>query len=120
VPALSSSPISAALAQLQALPAAERTALAGQCRSLAEYLALVPDPRAPRGMRHTLTLLLLAAISAVLAGARSLTAVGEWVADAPPQVLAARGSARIRSPGGSSRRMRPPSGGSWRQSTPPP
>jgi len=28
---------------------------------------------------------------AVLAGARSLTAVGEWVADAPPQILASPG-----------------------------
>jgi predicted transposase YbfD/YdcC len=35
--------------------------------------------------------LLLAAVAAVLAGARSLTAVGEWVADAPPQVLATLG-----------------------------
>ena len=53
-------------------------ALAGQCRSLAEYLGQVPDPRDRRGVRHTLTSLLLAAIAAVLAGARSLTAVGEW------------------------------------------
>jgi DDE_Tnp_1-associated len=42
-------------------------------------------------VRHTLTSLLLAAVAAVLAGAQSLTAVGEWVADAPPQVLAALG-----------------------------
>jgi hypothetical protein len=38
--------------------------------------------------------LLLAAVAAVLAGAQSLTAVGEWVADAPPQVLAALGIRR--------------------------
>ena len=60
----------------------------------AEYLARVPDPRDPRGVRHTLTSLLLAAVAAVLAGARSFTAVGEWVADAPPQVLAALGVRR--------------------------
>jgi predicted transposase YbfD/YdcC len=42
-------------------------------------------------VRHTLTSLLLAAVAAVLAGARSFTAVGEWVADAPPQVLASLG-----------------------------
>jgi hypothetical protein len=89
VPALASSPVSAALAPLQALPADERAALAGQCPGLPQYLALVPDPRDRRGVRHTLTSLLLAAIAAVLAGARSLTPVGEWVADAPPQVLAA-------------------------------
>ena len=46
-------------------------------------------PRDPRGVRHTLTSLLLAAVAAVLAGARSFTAVGEWAADAPPRVLAA-------------------------------
>jgi hypothetical protein len=45
-------------------------------------------------MRHTLTSLLLAAVAAVLAGARWFTAVGEWVADAPPQVLAALGIRR--------------------------
>jgi predicted transposase YbfD/YdcC len=38
--------------------------------------------------------LLLAAVAAVLAGARSFTAVGEWVADAPPEVLAALGVRR--------------------------
>ena len=42
-------------------------------------------------MRHSLTSLLMAAVAAVLAGATSFTAVGEWVADAPPQVLAALG-----------------------------
>ena len=91
MPALSSSPISPALEQLRDLPAADRLALAGQCPSLAGHLAQVPDPRDPRGVRHTLTSLLLAAVAAVLAGARSFTAIGEWSADAPPQVLAALG-----------------------------
>ena len=91
MPALSSSLISPALEQLQDLPAADRTVLAGQCPSLAEHLAQVPDPRDPRGVRHTLTSLLLAAVAAVLTGARSFTAIGEWAADAPPRVLAALG-----------------------------
>ena len=94
MPALSSSPISPALEQLQDLPAGDRALLAGPVPGPAGYLALVPDPRDPRGVRHTLTSLLLAAIAAVLAGARSLTAIGEWVADAPPQVLAALGVRR--------------------------
>jgi predicted transposase YbfD/YdcC len=94
VPALSSSPISPALEQLQELPASDRALLPGQCPDLAEHLARVPDPRDPRGVRHTLTSLLLAAVAAVLAGARSFTAVGEWVADAPPQVLASLGVRR--------------------------
>jgi len=91
VPALSSSLISPALAQLRDLSAGDRTLLAGECLNLPECLAWVPDPRDPRGVRHTLTSLLLAAVAAVLAGAQSLAAVGEWVADAPPQVLAALG-----------------------------
>ena len=94
MPALSSSPISAALEQLSGLPAGDRVLLSGQCPGLAEYLARVPDPRNPRGVRHSLTSLFLAAVAAVLAGARSFTAVGEWVADAPPQVLAALGVRR--------------------------
>ena len=54
----------------------------------------VPDPRDRRGVRHTLTSLLLVTVAAVLAGARSFTAAGEWVADAPPRVLAALGVRR--------------------------
>ena len=68
--------------------------LAGDCPGLLECLEWVPDPRDPRGVRHTLTSLLLAAVAAVLAGARSLSAVGERVADAPPQVLACLGVRR--------------------------
>lgn len=71
MPAVSSSPISPALGQLQNLPAADRTVLAG-------YLAQVPDPRDPRGVRHTLASLLLAAVAAMLAGARSFTEISEW------------------------------------------
>jgi hypothetical protein len=96
VPALSSSSISAALEQLSRLPTSDRALLSGQCPGLAEYLAWVPDPRNRRGVRHSLTSLLMAAVAAVLAGATSFTAVGEWVADAPPQVLAALASAVIR------------------------
>ncbi|WP_256082845.1 transposase family protein, partial [Streptomyces sp. AVP053U2] len=55
---------------------------------LRTYLATVPDPRARRGIRHPWTALLTAASAAVLAGAASVTAIGEWVADAPQAVLA--------------------------------
>jgi hypothetical protein len=47
-------------------------------------------------VRHTLPLLLLAAVAVVLAGTRSFTAAGEWVADAPPQVVASLEYAVIR------------------------
>jgi len=42
-------------------------------------LAAVPDPRARRGIRHRLTVVVTAAICAVAAGYRSYTAIGEWV-----------------------------------------
>jgi len=45
-------------------------------------------------VRHSLCSLLVAAIAAVLAGSRSFTAIGEWVADAPPHVLAPLGIRR--------------------------
>jgi len=88
---VSSSLSSPVLEKLGDLPAGDRALLAGHCPGLAEHLARVPDPRDPRGVRHTLTSLLLAAGAAVLAGARSFTAIGEWAADAPPRVLAALG-----------------------------
>jgi len=91
VPSLSSSLICPALEQLEDLPADDCELLEDPCPGLRECLAQVPDPRDPRGVRHTLASLLLSPAAALLAGARSLTAVGEWVADAPPQVLASRG-----------------------------
>ncbi|WP_377271600.1 ISAs1 family transposase [Peterkaempfera sp. SMS 1(5)a] len=54
---------------------------------LLERLAEVPDPRDPRGVRHALAAVLALTACAVLAGATSLLAVGEWIADAPAHVL---------------------------------
>jgi predicted transposase YbfD/YdcC len=65
---------------------------------LLAYLASVPDPRAPRGRRHPLVAILAMAAAAVLAGARSMTAIAEWAADAPQPVRAALG-ARHHAPG---------------------
>jgi predicted transposase YbfD/YdcC len=48
---------------------------------LLEVFALVPDPRKRRGVRHRLGVLLTLATCAVLAGARSYAAIGEWAAD---------------------------------------
>ncbi|MFC1432643.1 transposase family protein [Streptacidiphilus sp. N1-3] len=47
----------------------------------------MPDPCDQRGVRHALAVLLALTACAVLAGASSLLAVGEWIADAPPHVL---------------------------------
>ncbi|GHE13994.1 ISAs1 family transposase [Streptomyces alanosinicus] len=54
---------------------------------LLERLAEVPDPRDPRGVRHGLAVVLALTACAVLAGATSLPAVGERIADAPAHVL---------------------------------
>ncbi|MFJ9112598.1 ISAs1 family transposase [Streptomyces sp. NPDC102283] len=51
----------------------------------------MPDPWARRGIRYPWTALLTAAAAAVLAGAASVTAIGEWVADAPQRVLSLLG-----------------------------
>jgi hypothetical protein len=53
---------------------------------LLAYLAAVHDPRAVRARRHPLVAILALAAAAVLAGARSMTAIAEWAADAPQQV----------------------------------
>jgi predicted transposase YbfD/YdcC len=63
---------------------------------LRRHLAGVPDPRDRRGIRHTMASILAIAAAAVVAGARSLTAIGEWAADAPQRVLAALGVRRCR------------------------
>jgi predicted transposase YbfD/YdcC len=65
-----------------------------QCRDLLSYLAQVTDPRQRRGRRHALGAVLAVAVAAVLAGAKSLAAIGEWAADAPGPVLAALGVRR--------------------------
>jgi DDE_Tnp_1-associated/Transposase DDE domain len=58
---------------------------------LLELLAAVPDPRRPRGVRHSLPGLLAVAIAAVVSGARSFVAIGQWVGDADADLLAALG-----------------------------
>jgi predicted transposase YbfD/YdcC len=85
-------PISAALGQLaEHGPVAASTA---DCLSLLECFQRLPDPRDPRGVRHALASLLAGAAAAVLAGARSFTAIGEWIAEAPAQVMAVLGVRR--------------------------
>ncbi|MGN9839758.1 transposase family protein [Nonomuraea sp. H19] len=69
-------------------------ASAADCLNLLECFQRLPDPRDPRGLRHALASLLAGAAAAVLAGARSFTAIGEWIADAPAQVMTALGVRR--------------------------
>jgi predicted transposase YbfD/YdcC len=54
---------------------------------LLQALAEVPDPRDPRGRIHALPSLLAVAVSAVAAGQRSVSAIGEWASDLPASVL---------------------------------
>jgi predicted transposase YbfD/YdcC len=57
-------------------------------------LAAVPDPRTRAGRRHPLVAILGLAAAAVVAGARSITAIAEWAADAPQPIRAALGARR--------------------------
>ena len=66
----------------------------GNFADLRDYLAGVPDPRRPRGIRHRLEAILAIAAVAVAAGARSLVAIAEWAADAPQWILALLGIGR--------------------------
>ena len=60
-------------------------------RPLSEVFATVPDPRDPRGVRHPLSTVLTIAQAAVIAGARTLLAVGEWAAEVDREALARLG-----------------------------
>lgn len=53
--------------------------------SLAERLARVPDPRAERGLRHPLTVILvLAACATLVVGNDSVAAIRQWAAGRGP------------------------------------
>ncbi|GID91404.1 hypothetical protein Adi01nite_08160 [Amorphoplanes digitatis] len=67
-------------------------------RGLPAALAELPDPRSKRGVRHRLTVVVTAAVCAVVAGYRSYTAIAEWVADAPDTTAPALGIAPDRRP----------------------
>jgi predicted transposase YbfD/YdcC len=67
---------------------------AARSQYLLELLAQVPDPRKRHGRRHPLAGLLPVGIAAVIAGSRSFAAIGQWAADAGPEVLGALGAAR--------------------------
>lgn len=70
---------------------AQSTTAPADAADLLTQLEAVSDPRKPRGVRHRISCLLALATVAVLAGARSFTAIGEWVDDASQEVLAALG-----------------------------
>jgi len=54
---------------------------------LLDLLKTVPDPRGRRGRQHHLSAILAVGLAAVIAGARSFVAIGEWVAHQPIEAL---------------------------------
>lgn len=82
-----SSPITALIDQLPM----ELRAIQSDPAALWDVFSALPDPRNPRGVRHQFTGVLVIALCAVLAGARSFDAIAEWAADGAATVLAALG-----------------------------
>jgi DDE_Tnp_1-associated len=60
---------------------------AGKVPGLLTVLALVPDPRKPRGRRYPLVFLLAVATVCILAGAKTFREAGDQAADLPQDVL---------------------------------
>src|SRR5690349_12812948 len=87
VPAVVVSPIVAVLehADLPSLDPDDAAGTAGVAVSLVEAFERVPDPR--RGIRHGLVPLLVLAACAVMTGARSFAAIGEYARDKGRLVL---------------------------------
>ncbi|MFH2008295.1 MAG: ISAs1 family transposase [bacterium] len=69
----------------------DRLPLYGQ-GGLFEILERFHDPRKRRGIRHKIQSILSTALCAVLAGARSFTAMGEWAAEQSKETLELLGS----------------------------
>jgi len=78
-----------ALAELADRAAALGAASGG---NLLECFAAVPDPRDPRGIRHSLPCVLALCTAAVLCGNTAIEDVTAWVHAAPQEVLAAAGA----------------------------
>jgi predicted transposase YbfD/YdcC len=66
--------------------------------SLVQVLNLVPDPRARRGIRHALPGIVAVALAAVVAGARSFAAIGQWAGELTGPQLAELGLSRPTAP----------------------
>ncbi|MET7951861.1 ISAs1 family transposase [Micromonospora sp. NPDC005324] len=58
----------------------------------------MPDPRARRGVRNRLTVVVTEAVCAVAAGYRSYSAIAEWIVDVPAATAVALGIAPDRHP----------------------
>jgi predicted transposase YbfD/YdcC len=70
----------------------------GRVAGLLDLLGGLPDPRRRRGRRHGLVAVLAVGICAVLTGARSYAAIGQWADDLDEAHLAQLGLTRPRAP----------------------
>ena len=85
MPALQVSPIVAALDQPEA--GLDRETVPRVALSLVEAFAEIPDPRHARGIRHGVLAIVLLGACAVLTGARSFAAIGEYTHDTGRAIL---------------------------------
>jgi predicted transposase YbfD/YdcC len=65
---------------------------------LVQVLADLPDPRRRRGIRYRLVGVVAVALSAVLGGARSYAAIGQWAAELTSEQLCQLGLTRSQAP----------------------
>jgi hypothetical protein len=75
-----------------------QTPQASSVTGLLPALVALPDPRRRRGVRHGLVGIVAVALAAVLAGARSYAAIGQWAAELTAAQLAGLGLDRPRAP----------------------
>jgi predicted transposase YbfD/YdcC len=73
---------------------AGRAVMLAAAGSLPGCFAAVPDPRDPRGIRHSLPAVLFLVTAALLSGKTLLEDVTAWTAHAGPEILAAAGARR--------------------------
>ena len=78
---MTSSPVTAAHVEPTLLRAA----------NLVQLFPLLPDPRDPRGVRHRLEVILTLTAAAVVGGARSISAIGEFAQDVGADLLTGLG-----------------------------
>ncbi|MHB1431107.1 MAG: transposase family protein [Streptosporangiaceae bacterium] len=86
--------MSAAGAALENLAGRAVSLLDASGGDLAGCFAMVPDPRDPRGVRHSLAGILAMCTAAVLCGCSSLDDVTAWVSGAGQEILAPPGCRR--------------------------
>lgn len=95
MPVQSRMPVPAAAAEALGELASRAAALAAASGgNLLECFAAVPDPRDPRGIRHSLPCVLALCTAAVLCGNTQVEDVTAWAHAAPQEVLAAAGARR--------------------------